>query len=347
MRAKPKIFISYAKEDVEIAKRLYHDLKNKGLSPWLDIEELLAGQNWRVEINEAIKNSDYFLAILSSNSITKKGYVQKELKVALELLDEFPQSAIFIIPVRVDECNPVESKLLNIQWADLFPDYESGLNKIVKSIKSKIGNGEHIIFYEGPHEITYEEPPSVLQISSNFLKSPSASIGIWVYLHPFGEGIRKLINNRYIIGHDTNYGKKKETPNGNRYINVFSFCRGPGVWKPLGNPWWKLWLTNGEGTGYQWRVDDTIDLPVGWHHFLIRWDHNRPLIEVVIDGTISISATNYKKYWPNNFCSTTFLGCWQNRWKEHYIETKLWRIVVSEHFLDDFWIEEELNLEKP
>ena len=38
MRAKPKIFISYAKEDVDIAKRLYHDLKNKGLSPWLDLK---------------------------------------------------------------------------------------------------------------------------------------------------------------------------------------------------------------------------------------------------------------------------------------------------------------------
>jgi hypothetical protein len=347
MSAKFKIFISYAKEDVEIAKQLYHDLKNEGLSPWLDIEELLPGLNWKMKINDAIKNSDYFLAILSSNSITKKGYVQNELKIALELLDEFPQSAIFIIPVRIDECNPVESKLLNIHWADLFPDYKTGFKKIVKSIRSKAGEGGDIICYEGPHEITFKKKDSVLPISSNFLKSPSASIGTWVYLQPFGEGIRKLVNNRYIIGHDTNYGKVKETPSGNRYFNVFGLCRGPGVWSPLGNPCWKLWITNGDGTGYEWSVDDTINLPVGWHHFLVRWDHNRPLIEVVIDGTTSISAENYKKYWPDNFHSTTFLGCWQYRWEEHYIETKLWRIIVSDHFLDDFWIEKELNVSKP
>jgi hypothetical protein len=38
-----------------------------------------------------------FLALLSQNSVTKRGYVQKELSEALDILDEFPSSEIFII----------------------------------------------------------------------------------------------------------------------------------------------------------------------------------------------------------------------------------------------------------
>lgn len=33
-----QIFISYAREDVEAARRLYRDLKNAELNPWLDEE---------------------------------------------------------------------------------------------------------------------------------------------------------------------------------------------------------------------------------------------------------------------------------------------------------------------
>ena len=40
------VFISYAREDSEAAKRLYQELKNAGFIPWLDKESLIAGQNW-------------------------------------------------------------------------------------------------------------------------------------------------------------------------------------------------------------------------------------------------------------------------------------------------------------
>ena len=96
-----KVFISYAREDIETARKLYHDLKQAGISPWMDKEDLLPGQNWRVMISKAIQESKYFLAVLSSHSLTKRGFVQKELKMALDILDEFPEDDIFIIPMGV------------------------------------------------------------------------------------------------------------------------------------------------------------------------------------------------------------------------------------------------------
>ncbi|MBU0567646.1 toll/interleukin-1 receptor domain-containing protein [bacterium] len=129
-----RAFISYAKEDREIAKRLYTDIKNMGVSVWLDIEDLIPGQNWRSAIHNEIRACSYFIALLSSHSVSKRGYVQKELKTALEVLDEFPPSEIFIIPVRIDECAPSDERLRDIHFADLFPSYDEGLKKILQAI---------------------------------------------------------------------------------------------------------------------------------------------------------------------------------------------------------------------
>ncbi|MCP4353787.1 MAG: toll/interleukin-1 receptor domain-containing protein [Desulfobacterales bacterium] len=142
---KPKIssFISYAREDLNIARQLYEDLRIGGANPWIDFEALHAGQNWKDVIIRAIKKSSHFLPLFSKNSVTKQGFVQKELKTALEVLDEFPTSDIFIIPVRLDESYPSDEKLRDIEWVDLFPFYRVGVNKILRSI---VGDEEKYIF---------------------------------------------------------------------------------------------------------------------------------------------------------------------------------------------------------
>ncbi|MEM9092853.1 MAG: toll/interleukin-1 receptor domain-containing protein, partial [Cyanobacteria bacterium P01_F01_bin.53] len=66
---------------------------------------VLAGQNWRSEIPKAIKNCDIFLACLSQQSVSKKGYVQKEFKIALNKYAEMPPETIYLIPLRLDKCN--------------------------------------------------------------------------------------------------------------------------------------------------------------------------------------------------------------------------------------------------
>jgi tetratricopeptide (TPR) repeat protein len=127
------VFISYAREDFDAAKELYKDLKNAGLTPWLDKESLLPGEEWDFEIRKAIKKSTFFLVVLSSNSVDKRGYVQKEFKFGLEVLDEVPESQIFVIPVRLNECNVPYEKLRKYHYVDLFPDWEEGVRRILQS----------------------------------------------------------------------------------------------------------------------------------------------------------------------------------------------------------------------
>ena len=129
---KMKIFISYAREDIKIANKLWLDLTKNGFYPWLDQKELLPGQNWKAMVSKAIEECTYFLALLSKDSVSKKGYVQKELKKAMDILDEYPYSETFLIPVRLDDCKPMDYKIKDLHWGDLFPSYNEGLEQILK-----------------------------------------------------------------------------------------------------------------------------------------------------------------------------------------------------------------------
>jgi hypothetical protein len=125
------VFISYARQDMSHARHLFDVLRQKGIEAWLDIEMLLPGQKWRLTIQEAIRKCRYFIAILSRQSLSKKGYVQKELKVAFEILDEFPENEIFVIPVRIEACDILDERLKDLHYVDLFPEYEPGISKIL------------------------------------------------------------------------------------------------------------------------------------------------------------------------------------------------------------------------
>ena len=73
---KPTVFISYARADSAAAKKLYDDLKGDGALPWIDVIDIVAGQDWKRSIQKAIEECRFFIALLSTNSVDKEGYVQ-------------------------------------------------------------------------------------------------------------------------------------------------------------------------------------------------------------------------------------------------------------------------------
>ncbi len=130
-----QVFISYAREDYKTAKRLYDDLKRNGVNPWMDKENILIGQKWRVSIRQAIKECTHFLALISNNSLTKRGYVQKELKLAWDILDELPQSGVFILPILLEPCDPVDERLQELNWGELYTSYDDCLTQILRVLR--------------------------------------------------------------------------------------------------------------------------------------------------------------------------------------------------------------------
>lgn len=133
MTENPQVFICYGREDETHARRLNQDLKGAGLNTWFDRERLLPGQKWEVEIKKAIGKSRFFIALLSSRSVNRRGFVQKELAQALSVLDEFPESGIFLIPARLDDCS-LPTRLQKLQWVDMFPSWSDGLEILKRAL---------------------------------------------------------------------------------------------------------------------------------------------------------------------------------------------------------------------
>lgn len=129
------IFISYAKEDFHYARKLYDNLNNLGFEVWLDKEKLLPGQNWEVEIPKAVRKSKYFIPLFTNTSVSKRGFVQREFRIALEVALEIPEGEIFIIPLRLDNCSIPFEQLRKIQYQNMFPDWDKGIKRILQSIK--------------------------------------------------------------------------------------------------------------------------------------------------------------------------------------------------------------------
>lgn len=127
-----RVFLCHSSSDKAQVRKLYHRLKEDGLAPWLDEEDLLPGQDWDWAIRRAIRNVDAVAVCLSKSSTTKTGYVQKEIKVALDVADEQPEGTIFVIPVRLEECS-VPSRLGHLHRVDLSDD--RGYKRLVGALK--------------------------------------------------------------------------------------------------------------------------------------------------------------------------------------------------------------------
>jgi hypothetical protein len=130
-RSAPSVFLAYVQEDTRHVERLYDALEARGFDPWFDRRNLLPGQNWPRSIEDAIEATDFVVACFSKHSVSKKGGFQAEIRYALDCARRIPLDDVFLIPVRLDACSVPSSIRREIQYIDLFPDWERGLRRIV------------------------------------------------------------------------------------------------------------------------------------------------------------------------------------------------------------------------
>jgi hypothetical protein len=127
---RPRVFIAYAVEDLGFARRLRDSLAEAGCAPWLDKDQLLAGQNWPRAIERAISISDAFVACFSRRSVAKRGHFQSELRFALNCALQLPMEDAFILPVRLEPCRVPRHIAVETQDVDLFPDRNRGVERL-------------------------------------------------------------------------------------------------------------------------------------------------------------------------------------------------------------------------
>ncbi|HEX8399217.1 MAG TPA: TIR domain-containing protein [Pyrinomonadaceae bacterium] len=153
MKRHLKVFLCHSSVDKIAVRHLYFRLRSAAIyiAPWLDREDLLPGQRWEDEISLAVRNSDIVLVCLSKNSIRKTGYVQKEIKDALDVADRQPEGSIFLIPVKLEECQ-IPYRLSHLHYVNLFET--EGFNKLMRSLVSRAND---LGIELGGHAYTVEE----------------------------------------------------------------------------------------------------------------------------------------------------------------------------------------------
>ena len=139
MPKKLRVFLCHASQDKPVVRELYRRLLAENwIDPWLDEERLLPGQDWDLEIEKAVEASDAVIVCLSNQSMTKEGYVQRELKFVLDIALEKPEGTIFVVPLRLDEC-ALPRRLRALHYVDYFPaDHHKAANqRLLQSLQAR------------------------------------------------------------------------------------------------------------------------------------------------------------------------------------------------------------------
>lgn len=133
-----RILVSYAREDQSPAGGLVSFLRAAGFDVWFDKDSLHAGHDWRTVIEQEIARSRLVVICLSKNSVDKTGFIQKEMRLALQQAELRPDSQVYIIPVSLDGC-AVPHGLERLHVLDLRePD---ATRRLLEAIGNATGEG--------------------------------------------------------------------------------------------------------------------------------------------------------------------------------------------------------------
>ena len=190
MEGKTDIFLSYSRKDVGEVNCLYERLKKRGFSPWQDHRDILGGQKWLDAIIQAIRNSSFFLACLSRETVEKQtGVLIREINEALDLLKFKRLTHIYIIPVRLEECE-IPEELSDHQCIDLFrPD---GFDKLVDALM----HGLKQLGFSSPYRLRSEPFEQLTPAEAGQMIKDR---NFYSYYHWKGEGVQhdyRLIDNK-------------------------------------------------------------------------------------------------------------------------------------------------------
>jgi hypothetical protein len=108
-RAPGCIFVSYATPDLEIARFVVSQLQKAGCLVWFDKEQLQPGEDWEEALRKAVEERcGLFISIISDHTAERlQGYNIFERKLAAKRRERLADNAIFYLPVRIDQGQPL------------------------------------------------------------------------------------------------------------------------------------------------------------------------------------------------------------------------------------------------
>jgi len=159
-----RVFLCHSSDDKPTVRELYSRLESEGwIDAWLDEIKLYPGQDWNYEIEQAVEEADVILVCLTKNSVTKEGYIQRELRIILDYADYKPEGTLYIIPIRLEECEPPK-RIRRWQYADYFPEGHRAIayQRLLESLKfcaSRLGISTKLTQQKDEKQVRISVPP--------------------------------------------------------------------------------------------------------------------------------------------------------------------------------------------
>jgi TolB-like protein len=118
------VFLSYASQDAEAARRICDALRSGGIEVWFDLHGLRGGDAWDQRIRQQIHDCALFIPLISSNTASRhEGYFRLEWDLADQRTHMIARNRAFIVPVcsdaTADSGADVPESFLRVQWTRL------------------------------------------------------------------------------------------------------------------------------------------------------------------------------------------------------------------------------------
>ena len=118
------VFLSYASQDAEAARRIHDVLRSAGVEVWFDQSELRGGDAWDASIRRQIRECALFVPIISATTQSRtEGYFRLEWRLAEQRSHLMARGRPFLVPVVIDGTAQagahVPDAFLEVQWTPL------------------------------------------------------------------------------------------------------------------------------------------------------------------------------------------------------------------------------------
>ncbi len=115
------VFLSYAREDTDAARRIADALRAFGVEVWFDQNELRGGDAWDQMIRSQIRTCALCIPIVSAATQARgEGYFRREWKIAVERMQDMASGVPYLLPVAIDDTPEREAavpeEFLKVQW---------------------------------------------------------------------------------------------------------------------------------------------------------------------------------------------------------------------------------------
>ena len=115
------VFLSYASQDAEVARRIGEALRAVGINVWLDESKLVGGDAWDATIRKQIKECALFLPMISAATQARgEGYFRLEWKLAVDRSHLMARDQAFLVPIVLDDTANATARVPDefhaVQW---------------------------------------------------------------------------------------------------------------------------------------------------------------------------------------------------------------------------------------